>query len=99
MLKGDDGARRRDEHFIAVEILRHELDRAGIDYKTPERPSHVTAVRLGSAERADAVMSLMSQKGYYVQGKLNFWVFLVKILKASAKLKAKGDNQKWKSKP
>ena len=72
MLKGDDGARRRDEHFIAVEILRHELDRAGIDYKTPERPSHVTAVRLGSAERADAVMSLMSQKGYYVQGKFNF---------------------------
>jgi len=67
LLKGIEGEQFRQDHFDAVDILRGELDRAGIEYKRPRRASHVTAVPLGSAEVADVVMEAMSQKGYYVQ--------------------------------
>ena len=69
VLKSLEGQKLRNDHFGAVKILRDELDRAGIGYKKPERPSHVTAVELGSAKTADMVMERMNNRGYYVQGK------------------------------
>ena len=68
VLKSLEGQKLRNDHFRAVKILREELDRAGIGYKKPERPSHVTAVELGSAKTADRVMEKMNNRGYYVQG-------------------------------
>lgn len=52
-----------------MNLLRKHLDRYRIEYSRPERASHVTTVKMGSAEMADYVMAQMSKRGYYVQGK------------------------------
>lgn len=68
ILKGDEGQFLREEHWRAVKLLRDELTQHQIEYKKPNRASHVTTVELGSAKMADHVMGEMNRRGYYVQG-------------------------------
>ena len=72
ILKGDEGQFLREEHWRAVKLLRDELTQHQIEYKKPNRASHVTTVELGSAKMADHVMGEMNRRGYYVQGKGTF---------------------------
>jgi len=67
ILKGDEGQFLREEHWRAVKLLRDELTQHQIEYKKPNRASHVTTVELGSAKMADHVMGEMNRRGYYVQ--------------------------------
>ena len=78
ILKGDEGQFLREEHWRAVKLLRDELTQHQIEYKKPDRASHVTTVELGSAKMADHVMGEMNRRGYYVQGRGSF--FLVHYL-------------------
>ena len=73
ILKGDEGQFLREEHWRAVKLLRDELTQHQIEYKKPDRASHVTTVELGSAKMADHVMGEMNRRGYYVQGRGYFF--------------------------
>jgi 5-aminolevulinate synthase len=67
ILKDIEGHILREKHFEAVNLLRKHLDLYRIEYSRPKRASHVTTVKMGSAEMADYVMAQMSKRGYYVQ--------------------------------
>ena len=72
ILKSEQGAALRKEHWTAVALLRQELKRHNVPFKEPENASHVTAVQLGSAQAADNVMKKMDAAGFHVQCKYRF---------------------------
>lgn len=67
ILKDREGHILREQHFDAVNLLRQYLEFYRIEYSKPARASHVTTVKMGSAQMADYVMQQMNKRGYYVQ--------------------------------